>query len=470
MKASEYDLQHVYRLTSVAALGGILFGYDTAVISGAIGSLREYFDLDSTQTGWAVSNVVLGCIIGSYISGSISARFGRRWSMMLAGGLFAVSAIGSALATSFDWFVAYRLIGGVAVGITSVVSPMYISEISPNEHRGRTVSLQQLAIVTGQMVVLYVNYYIARGMTEQWLMNYGWRWMLGSELIPVTIFVGLLFFVPESPRWCVLHGQLKKAESILRKVSPGCDPALLIDRIRRSSYSCEAGGNIESESIFKSGMWKLVLIGCGLSFFSQIIGINAIMYYAPEILKTVSGSSSVALFQSTFIGIVFVSTTLLALYLIDRVGRRPMLIVGSLGCMSGMLIIGNAFYTSSMGIQALVGILVFIASFALSWGVCGWTLLAEIFPNRIRSRAMGFSICCQWMTTFLVSQLFPVLNDHPVLLEHFNGAFSFWFFGAMGFLAFLFSIRFVRETRNVPLEAMEAHMLGDKPEAGLVIK
>ncbi|MGI9273469.1 MAG: sugar porter family MFS transporter [Endozoicomonas sp.] len=451
-----HDISYVIRICMVAALGGLLFGYDTAVISGAVGPLREFFGLTDAMTGWAVSNVVVGCIFGSFFAGKISYAIGRKSTLMLAAGLFFVSALGSAVAPNFTLFVVFRMIGGLAVGLASVISPMYMSEVAPKDYRGRTVSMHQQSAVIGQTLVFFVNFLIAKGATETWLVDMGWRMMLGSEVIPAVLFGGLLLIIPESPRWCVLRGKEEEALKILSRISNPEHAKGVLKEIKESIESAPAQ---KKASLLQSGLMPIVVIGCLIASMQQIIGINVIMYYTPEILKPIAGGTETALLQTIVIGVVFIFGNSLGMYMIDRSGRLPLLKVGSIGCFIGMLMASYGIYTQSEGYTALIGLVVYVVSFAISWGCCCWTLIAEVFPNRIRSQAMAFAVACQWTTGFVVTQTFPMINGNAYLMDKYNGAFSFWVFSIFCLVAYWFVVRFVPETKGVSLEKMEEHFM-----------
>ncbi|PJE78300.1 D-xylose-proton symporter [invertebrate metagenome] len=463
MKKDEHDLVYIFRICLITALGGLLFGYDTAVISGAIGPLEEYFSLTPAMTGWAVSNVVLGCIVGSYMAGKISLMIGRKKSLQLSALLFFISALGSALAPDFTFFVVLRMVGGLAVGMASVLSPMYMSEVTPTQYRGRAVSLHQQSVVIGQLIVFYVNFLIARGMTDSWLVNLGWRYMLGSEMIPGLLLGFLIFFIPESPRWCVVKGKDEEAMRILTRISNPGHAKHLFKAIKSSlqEHHQDKPANLRTK-----GLFSIVVIGCLIASIQQFTGINVIMYYSPEILKPVAGGTELALFQTTLIGIVFVFGNALGMFLIDKVGRLPLLKVGTVGAILGILLTSWGIYDPDAGkYAAMLGVMLYIISYAVSWGCCCLTVVSEIFPNRIRSRAMGLAFTCQWICGFIVTQSFPMLNGNPWLHAHFHGAFSFWLFAACCVIALWFIHRYIPETKGISLEKMEAHLMaryGDK--------
>ncbi|MGR5065478.1 sugar porter family MFS transporter [Photobacterium sp. DNB22_13_2] len=469
-EARKHNFAYIIRICCIAALGGILLGYDTAVISGAIGPIREHFGLSSAQTGWAVSSVVLGSIIGAVSAGWSALKYGRRKTLFMAAILFMISAIGSALATTFTFYVMLRIVGGIAVGLACVVSPMYMSEVAPKDFRGRAVSMFQQSAVIGQTGVFYVNYLIAKGMSETWLVDMGWRWMLGSEVLPAALFAGLLFLIPESPRWLVLKGKVDEAKDTLSRISNPKHADQLIGEIQASLADSNVPGK-KQVSLRSPLLFAILVIGTFVAAAQQLTGINVIMYYTPEILRPITGSTENALFQTTFVGIVFILGNALGMYLIDKVGRLPLMKYGTFGCAVGMTVVGYVLYTGTEGYAALFALCLYVVSYATSWGCACWTMISEIFPNSIRSRAMSIAVGAQWFTGFIVTQSFPMLNDNAFLREHFNGAFSFWLFAILSLICMFVVVKFVPETKGVSLEKMEevmAKKLGKKvpaPEA-----
>ncbi|MDH2298392.1 sugar porter family MFS transporter [Cobetia sp. 29-18-1] len=446
------QLGYLIRITLIATLGGLLFGYDTGVISGAIGPITDYFQLAPAEKGWAVSSVVIGCIGGAICAGWVSIRFGRRMAFLIAAILFFLSAIGSATATDFTVYSIWRVIGGMAVGLASVVAPMYISEMSPGHLRGRTVSLFQQSIVFGQMVVFFVNYFIAKGMAEAWIIEHGWRWMLGSEALPALLFAILLMFIPESPRWLVLRGRHEQARGVLAKFTP----ATRVESTLKEIVSSYRDATLENRiSLKERGLLGLVVLGSFLACAQQLTGINVVMYYAPEVLSTVTSSSEDALLQTSIMGVTFVGGNLLGMLLIDKVGRRPLLIAGSIGSMIGMCALGLIISRDAIGYGALLALIVYVVSFAVSWGCVCWTLLSEIFPNAIRGRAMAIALAAQWFMGFVVTQSFPMLRQSEFLNSAFGTGFSFWLYAVLILLSMLIVMRYVPETKGKTLEELE---------------
>ncbi|GED41555.1 D-xylose transporter XylE [Cobetia marina] len=449
---SRQQLSYLIRITLIATLGGLLFGYDTGVISGAIGPIAEYFQLTPAEKGWAVSSVVIGCIGGAICAGWVSIRFGRRMAFLIAAILFLLSAIGSATAIDFTYYTLWRILGGMAVGLASVVAPMYISEMSPGHLRGRTVSLFQQSIVFGQMVVFFVNYFIAKGMAEHWMVDYGWRWMLGSEALPALLFGILLFFIPESPRWLVLRGRHEQAKSVLSRFTPTAELDKTLNSIV-SSYRDSSRDNLVS--LRERGLLGLVILGVFIASAQQLTGINVVMYYAPDVLSSVTASSEDALLQTSIMGVTFVGGNLLGMLLIDKVGRRPLLIAGSIGSMVGMCALGIIIGRDAVGYGALIALIVYVVSFAISWGCVCWTLLSEIFPNAIRGRAMALAVAGQWFAGFVVTQTFPMLRESAWLNSLFGSGFSFWLYAVLTLLSLLVVLRYVPETKGKTLEELE---------------
>ena len=470
---------YILSICLVAALGGILFGYDTAVISGAIDSITTYFDLSSTMKGWAVSSVVIGSIVGALGAGYLANTLGRRMTMMMAAALFLVSALGSALAPAFWFYIILRLVGGVAVGIASVVSPMYMGELAPQHWRGRTLSMFQQSLVVGQTIVFFVNYFIARDVGQTWLDNYGWRWMLGSEAIPAVLFAALLLLVPESPRWCIMHGQQDRARRILARFTPQKDIEPMVEEVRNSLDEGKSSGRramnrqLRQEkrgsrsALKKPVMMGIALVGIFLSAAQQFSGINVVMYYAPTVLSSVTDSTGSALLQTGYIGLIFIVGNLAGMYLIDRAGRVRLLTIGSLACIVSMAVLGTVFWFDVQGYTAMIAIMVYVTGYAISWGCCSWALLSEIFPNAIRESGMALAMGAQWTAGFIVAQTFPMMRGSEWLNDVFNGAFPFWLFGAITLVSLFIVWRFVPETKGVPLESME-RLMSEKFRQGRV--
>jgi len=439
-------VKYTYLICAVAAFGGLLFGYDTAVIAGAIGYLQVKFELSPMLTGWAASSAIWGCVFGALFSGALSDKYGRKKVLLLSGLLFTLSALGSAVPDNLTQFVMARFIGGLGVGSASMLSPLYISEIAPAKIRGMLVTLYQLAIVFGINIIYIVNYLIANTHDQVWNVQLGWRYMLGSEGIPAILFFILLFFVPESPRWLVKENRSEEALKILNQINRPEETHRILEEIKETVNE-EKGSFLD---LFKPGIRKAMVVGSVLAFFSQVTGINAIIYYAPEIFKQVGFGSESALFQTMIIGFVNMLFTLVAIRLIDYWGRRTLLIWGLFGIVSCLLGMGMFFYFEiTSGPLLLLFILGFIASFASSLGPIPWVLISEIFPTKTRGTAMSFSIVILWLGVVLITQFFPVL------LSLFGGAFTFWIFMINALILLIFTLILIPETKQKTLEEIQ---------------
>lgn len=436
-----------------AALGGLLFGYDTAVISGAIGNLTEYFHLTPVETGWAISSALVGCLIGAFFSDYLSNRLGRRATMLITAILFILNSVGTALPNSFTMFVLFRIVGGIGVGIASMVVPMYIAEIAPPKRRGALVGNYQLAIVIGIVVVYFVNYFIALQGDAHWNLNIGWRWMFGSEIIPSILFLVFIFLIPESPRWLLQKGKSEQAVAVLEKINAPEDVAQVQSEIQNSLEQEDKGQwNNLVNPIYK----KALFVGIGLSILQQLTGINAILYYAPEIFKSLGSSTDASLLETSILGVVNLIFTLLAIKWVDKMGRKPLLYIGSAGMTISLAAVGIFIYNEAVGNYVLPFLILFMASFSISWGPIVWVLLSEIFPNKIRSLALAISVFIQWVANFVVTQVFPSLIENQWLKDNFNGAFPFYLFSVICLFSLFFVWKKVPETKNKSLEQMDA--------------
>lgn len=453
MKNKDEKHTSVLSASLVATLGGLLFGYDTAVINGAIGPMEKYFGLNPQEVGWATGCALIGCVLGSAGAGWLSDNWGRKQTLLFSAVLFAISAIGSAIPETLSAFVFYRILGGIGVGVASLVAPMYIAEIAPPQQRGQLVSYYQLAIVIGILGVFFANYLIAAQGDEQWLRQWGWRWMLGSETLPALLFFVLLFFIPQSPRWLVKKGRETEALNVLQKLRPSHQEAQEELLAIRSSVLQET--HLREASLLDKGVPTVVSIGVMMSFLQQVTGINVIMYYGTEIFKSMGEATSSALFQTILVGVVNLLFTIVAIYTIDKWGRKPLVIVGSLGMATGIFGLALCISYENFGIIALLSVLMFIGSFAMSMGPVVWVLLSEIFSNKIRGKAMAIAVAAQWISNFLVTQTFPILNNQAALQKIFNGSFAFWLYGFFCIFTMFFTWKFIPETKGKTLEEME---------------
>jgi MFS family permease len=616
------SMTYVFLITAVAALGGLLFGYDTGVINGAIGPLKAHFGLSPRQEGWATACALLGCALGAAGAGTLSDRFGRKKVLILSAVLFFVSAVGTAIPQTITAFILYRILGGLGVGAASFTSPMYIAEISPARVRGRMVSLNQFAIVTGFLVVYFVNFFIgahgvrvdrqavqetvaqvnmpevqdperlktyltavlaselanhfglekpevaaklsqavlfktafawttlgplesnpdlqkfspgiekillARCMEspscweqpaqlemhvmdamrerisslsdprinkenvlrqfqeqvhvfigaltkqmssladpvraivqklserqiEAWNVARGWRWMFGSEALPALLLLILAFVVPESPRWLTKQGRKERALGILTRVNGAAQARVELGEIEETLRH-ETGS---LKQLFSPGMKIVLVIGIVLAVLQQVTGINVFLYFGTEIFKKMGSGTNAALLQTVVVGAVNLSFTIVAIWTVDRIGRKPLMMIGSAGMGLCLLSMGLAAYVQATGLWMLLFILGYIACFALSVGPVTWVILSEIFPTRIRGRAMATATVCLWIANYLVSQTFPMMDANPWLVDTFHRGFPFWLYGAFCVVLLVFVGAYVPETKGKTLEEIERHWM-----------
>ena len=446
----------IYGVTLVATLGGLLFGYDTAVISGAEKSIQAFLidsqGLSSFLHGVTVSSALIGCIVGGAISGFMSSAYGRKNALIIAGVLFFLSALGSGNpeflffnkgepSVGVLWmFNFYRVIGGVGVGLASAVCPMYIGEIAPAEIRGRLVSLNQFAIIFGMLIVYFVNWGIADGQTIEWINEIGWRRMFLSEALPAAVFILLMFLVPESPRYLALKQKDTEALSILTRVNGVEKAKQILEDIKSTIETSKA-------KLYSYGK-AVLIIGILLSVFQQFVGINVALYYAPRIFESMGAAKDASMLQTIIMGLVNVVFTVVAILTVDKWGRKPLLIIGSIGMAIGMIAISTLAFLDIIGTTTLVFIIIYTASFMMSWGPICWVLISEIFPNKIRSQAVAIAVAAQWAANFFIS------STYPPMMEFSNGG-TYLFYGVMSILSALFVWKYVPETKGKTLEEME---------------
>jgi len=437
--SSTINRSYLFLLILVAALGGMLFGFDIAIITGAGPFFELEFDLNKIQLGWAFSSLLAGCVVGSAVAGRITDTLGRKTVMIWVAILFAITSVATALAPGFELFVIARILGGLAVGGASMVAPMYISEVAPSKVRGSLVSVYQLSIVLG-IVISYLINYLLHDIGEN-----NWRWMFATGVIPSVIFLIMLFFVPETPRFLYKKGRKDQAFDILKKINGEDAANLAIKEISESITDKKTGYS----ELLKPKHRKMMIVGIGLAIFVQISGINAIVDYAPVIFKTAGWNIDTALFATFGLGIVNVSFTFISIWAIDKFGRKPLYLIGSAGMTLATLaltIFSGADHFK--GIAVLICIMVFIAFFASCIGPVFWTLVSEIFPNYIRGTAMSVPVFTQWFFNVLVVLAFPAMMHNFQTL-------TFAFMALMGLLQLLFTLKFVPETKGKTLEQIE---------------
>ena len=474
----------VVALTLTAALGGLLFGYDTAVISGAVGAIDHNFinpqtDLSETArsslSGWAISCALLGCILGAFIAGPFSTKWGRKPTLMFSAVLFFVGSLGSAIPeigfgpiggmgpAALTPFIIYRIIGGIGVGIASMISPLYIAEIAPPKIRGTLVTFQQIAIVGGMLVVYFVNWAIAiqgHG-DDSWVLSVGWRWMLASEVVPALIFFVLMLYVPDTPRWYVMRGKDDAALKVLTKLTDATEARKTLKEIEQTLVQ-------KTRPLLSFG-FLVIFVGIMLSVFQQLVGINAVLYYAPLMFSNLGASTDSAFLQTIVVGVAMVTFTVVAQLTVDRWGRIPLLVTGALIMAVSMIALGFLFngagqhgvssaalqMTKETGLWALIAVVAYIAGFSLSWGPVTWVMLSEIFPNSIKGKAMAIAVAAQWIANLFVSWSFKVLDGNSALNTAFNHGFAYWLYGAASLVAAAFVWKFVPETKGRSLEAIQ---------------
>lgn len=447
---------YILVITLVATLGGLLFGYDTAVISGAEKSLEAYFidslGLDTFIHGVTTSSALIGCIIGGIISGYFASNFGRKKSLFIAAVLFILSALGSAYPEFLFFTVGeptvsllitfniYRILGGIGVGLASAICPMYISEIAPANIRGRLVSFNQFAIIFGMLVVYFVNWGIARGQSLEWINDIGWRYMFASEAIPAVLFAVLLLFVPETPRYLAMKKEETKALHILEKINGTAEAKNILSEIKQTV-------TIPKDKLFSYGK-LIIVIGILLSVFQQFVGINVALYYAPRIFESMGAAKDASMLQTIVMGLVNAIFTIVAILTVDKWGRKPLLIVGSIGMALGMFGVSAMAFSGIIGISTLLFIIVYTASFMMSWGPICWVLISEIFPNKIRGQAVAIAVAAQWAANYFISSTYPMMMEY-------SGGLTYGFYGVMSILSAIFVWKFVPETKGKTLEQME---------------
>ena len=462
---STINLGYLVFLSVVAALGGFLFGYDTAVISGTIAQVTEQFGLDALQQGWYVGCALIGSIIGVLFAGILSDKFGRKSTMILSAILFSTSAIGCAVSTDFNQLVIYRIIGGVGIGVVSIISPLFISEVAVSQYRGRLVSLYQLAVTIGFLGAYLVNYQllgysmsnpdVSTGWWNLVFVSEVWRGMLGMETLPAIMFFIIIFFIPESPRWLILKGREEKATNILERIYTSSKEALFQLTETKSVLSSESKS--EWKLLLQPGIRKAVIIGVCIAVLGQFMGVNAVLYYGPSIFENAGLSGGDSLFYQVLVGLVNTLTTVLALVIIDKVGRKKLVYYGVSGMVISLVLIATYFiYGESWGISSIFLLIFFLFYvFCCAVSICAvvFVLLSEMYPTRVRGLAMSIAGFALWIGTYLIGQL------TPWMLQNLTPAGTFILFAIMCVPYMLIVWKLVPETTGKSLEEIERHWM-----------
>ncbi|MBI6182820.1 sugar porter family MFS transporter [Serratia proteamaculans] len=461
-------MPYVWTICLVAACGGLLFGYDWVVIGGAKPFYEAYFGItDPAQSGWAMSSALVGCIFGALISGLLSDRFGRKLPLAIAALTFVISAWGTAMATSFDAFIFYRIVGGVGIGLASALSPVYIAEVSPAAQRGRFVAVNQLTIVIGVLAAQLINLLIAdpvvanasqADLLASWNGQIGWRYMFGAELVPALAFLLLMLAVPESPRWLAKVGRHEQAQRVLRRIGNEQYAQQTLTEIRQTLD--KDSGKVPFRALLRGDVRPVLVIGIVLAVFQQWCGINVIFNYAQEIFASAGFDINDTLKSIVATGLINLIFTLLALPLVDRIGRRRLMLFGACGLTAVYLLMAAAYAYGLLGLPVLLLVLVAIAIYAVTLAPVTWVLLAEIFPNRIRGAAMAAGTFALWVACFVLTYSFPLLN------AALGAAGSFLLYGAICLAGALFIFARVPETKGITLEALEQQLVVTGPATG----
>lgn len=464
-RVDTYNLPFIWMVCLVAAMGGLLFGYDWVVVGGAKPFYEPYFHLDTpTLQGWGTSSALVGCLLGAVVSGMLSDRFGRRRLLLLAAALFVISAIGTGLAWDFFWFNVFRIVGGVGIGLASNLSPVYIAELSPAELRGRFVSINQLTIVIGVLLAQTANWGISlcdRQLPDQattemilasWNGQIGWRWMFAAETLPATAFFLLMFLVPESPRWLIKNGRDALAEQVLARVGGLRYAQMEVSDIKQTLANQEIA-RVNFRELLEPRLLKVILIGVTLAVYQQWCGINVIFYYAANIFERAGYDVKGVMLNIVITGAVMLVFTFLAIGTVDRFGRKILMLVGSAGLAISYCLVGYSFHTQTTGPVVVVLTVTAVAFYSFSLAPVTWVLLSEIFPNRIRGAAMSIAVFSLWVGCLTLSYSFPTLN------QNLGSATTFWLYGLICAAGFVFVLLVLPETKGKSLEAIERQLV-----------
>ncbi len=447
-------MRSVILITSVTAVGGFLFGFDNGAISGSVGFIQERFELGSGALGWVTSSIIVGCIIGVLIAGRLSDAIGRKKVMLATAVVFVLGALGEAFAPNASLLVVARIVVGIAIGTETTIAPLYIAEIAPAGIRGRLVSFNQLFNTVGNLAVFTVSALVARSHSDAWNIEQGWRWIFGIGVVPAVLFFLLLFLVPESPRWLVRQGRTHDGLRVLRRITPTSAEAESELAVIEEAVARE-GSRATLRDVLAPRFRKALVIGFGVALFQQISGINAIFYYAPEVFESAGLETNDAMSSTVLIGVTLVVATLISMWLIDKVGRRTLLLTGASAMTVLLACIGMLFRSAQPNAPLLLAlILAYVAFFAVSFGTVAYVIISEIFPTHVRGVAASIATFALWGGNYLVSQFFPVLVDN------IGSSSTFFLFSGICLLALVFTVALVPETKNRTLEEVERELYG----------
>lgn len=458
----QFNNFYLFAISMVSAMGGLLFGYDWVVIGGAKPFYERFFDITTSANlqAWAMSSALVGCILGAVVSGVISDKFGRKWPILLSAFLFTVASVGTGLASTYVLFVAFRIIGGVGIGLASALSPMYIAEVAPSHLRGRFVSLNQMTLVIGILAAQIVNLLIAEkvpaGVTDEFIRNswngqMGWRWMFYACAVPSVVFLVLAFTLPESPRWLMKAGKQEKAYPTLNKI--GGQVYAREEMANIQATLDDVSEKIDFKALFNPKFRNVLVIGVVVAVFQQWCGINTVFNYAEEIFTAAGYGVSDTLFNIVITGTVNLVFTLVAMFTVDKWGRKKLMVFGASGLALTYLLLGSAFYFELKGVAVLSLVVVAIAIYAMSLAPITWVILSEIFPNRVRGAAMALATFALWIACFILTYTFPLLN------KSFGAAGTFWGYAGICVLGFLFILMKLPETKGKTLEEIENELV-----------
>ncbi len=458
---NKINTKYIFTISMVSAMGGLLFGYDWVVIGGAKPFYEKFFHIAQSPglQGFAMSSALIGCLVGAAVSGIFSDRYGRKRLLLFSALLFTLSAIGTGAVSGFTGFIVYRIIGGIGIGLASTLSPMYIAEISPAAMRGKFVSLNQLTIVIGILLAQIINWQIAQpvpaGATNfdilnSWNGQTGWRWMFWAESIPAGLFFILMFFVPESPRWLAKTENKKRVLQILARIGGDSYAA---NEYKNISESLINTGRVSLKSLFEPHLRKILLIGVVLAAFQQWCGINVIFNYAEEVFEAAGYNVSDILFNIVVTGSVNLNFTFIAIYTVDKLGRKALMLIGAGGLTGIYALMGAAYFFQVTGWPLLLLVILAIACYAMSLAPVTWVVLSEIFPNRVRGAAMAVATLSLWLASFLLTLSFPILNST------FGASGTFWLYGIISLAGFIFIFKKLPETKGKSLEEIENEII-----------